>query len=61
MSDEALVTSMSSGTENDIMCEVCDNPCEDTISISERSIDVEEYAWLCYDPDTASETAFLHE
>lgn len=44
-----------------LMCEVCENPCEDTVSISEKSIEVGDYTWLCYDPDSETQVAYLHE
>lgn len=48
-------------TDDEPWCTVCENPCEDTVSIAEKSINVDEFTWICYDPGTDSEVAFLHE
>ncbi len=50
-------------TETDAapVCEVCGNPCDDTTNISEKSIKIEDYTWICYDPDVETQTAYLHE
>lgn len=47
--------------DDQIMCEVCNNPCDRSIPISEQSIKVEEYTWLCFDPESDSEDAYLHK
>lgn len=49
-------------TDDDtVKCKICENPCTKTLPITDKSIEVEEYSWLCYDPETNSETAYLHE
>lgn len=50
-----------SGTGETLMCKVCENPCEETVSMTEQSINVDDYNWLCYDPGSESETVYLHE
>jgi hypothetical protein len=44
-----------------LMCTVCENSCEETGSMTEQSIKVDEYSWICYDPGSESETVYLHE
>jgi hypothetical protein len=52
---------MAKEPETELICQVCDNPCDDTISMSEQSIEVDGYSWICYDPDSPGQTAYLHE
>lgn len=53
-------TTTDPSDEQSTMCAVCDNPCDTTVSMTEQSIKVGEYSWLCYDPDTDSDLAYLH-